>query len=545
MIRKSHRRRRPTRATFFFSNSHPNPNANPIQIPWQRCSNLRSLKQIHAFMLVNGLFLNSHLPSLRELIFSSALLLSCTIHYAHQLFDQITHPDVFIWNTIIRGSAQSSDPSKAISLYVRMERTSPTTRPDNFTFPFVLKACAKLFSVSTGSQVHGKVLRLGFAADSFVRNSLINLHANCGDLDVARRLFDEASDKVDPAAWSSLTSGYARRGELETARRLFDEMPVKDLFSWNVMISVYAKHGQMEQARKLFDQILERDVVSWNAMIAGYVLSGSHQQALEVFEDMQRAGEQPDEVTLLSLMSACADSGALDIGRRIHASLVQEGPSRYFSIIVGNALIDMYAKCGSIGETMEVFRGMRDRDVSTWNSVIGALAFHGHPEESIKLFEQMRREKMIPDEITFVGVLAACSHGGFIEEGRRYFEVMRCQYGIEPNIKHCGCMVDMLARSGLLKEAFEFAEAMKMEANAVIWRTLLGACRIHGNVELGERANERLLEMRPDQSGNYVLLSNIYASVGKWAGVEKVRRLMDDKGVQKEAGCSVMEERSL
>ncbi|XP_058096385.1 pentatricopeptide repeat-containing protein At5g15300 [Magnolia sinica] len=525
MIRKSQKRRQGLSSTL-----------TCLFLPWHRCSTIRSLKQIHAFMVVSGF--NAHLPSLRELIFSSAISVSGAIDYAHQLFDQIFEPDIFIWNTIMRGSAQSSYPSKAISLYMRMDRSG--LRPDNFTFPFLLKACTKLSCISTGNQIHSKIVKFGFEADTFVRNSLINLHANCGDLDVARRLF-EASGKRDPAAWSSLTAGYARRGELGTARRLFDEMPVKDLVSWNVMISVYAKNGQMESARKLFDLVPDKDIVSWNAMIAGYVLCGSHEQALEMFEDMRRAGEQPDEVTLLSLLSTCADSGALDIGRKIHHSILERG-WRDMSIVLGNALIDMYAKCGSIGGAVEVFRGMRDKDVSTWNSVIGGLAFHGHLKESIHLFKEMRREKVRPNEITFVGVLVACSHGGMVDEGHRYFHLMTCEYGIEPNIKHYGCMVDILGRAGLLNEAFEFVEAMRIEPNAIIWRTLLGACRVHGNVELGEIANKRLLEMRPDQSGDYVLLSNIYASMGEWGGVEKVRKLMDDRGVRKEAGCSVIEE---
>ncbi|XP_077227955.1 pentatricopeptide repeat-containing protein At5g15300-like [Tasmannia lanceolata] len=503
--------------------------------PWKLCTSFRALKQIHALMVVNGF--NSHLSSLRELIYASAVAISGTINYAHKLFEQISDPDIFIWNTMIRGSAQSSNPINSISLYTQLEKSC--FRPDKFTFPFLLKACTKLSWVSMANQIHGKIVRLGFESDTFVRNSLINLHANCGDLNVAGVIF-EGSENRDVVAWSALLAGYARRGEIVTARKLFDEMPERDLISWNVMISVYAKRGEMESARKLFDDIPEKDVVSWNAMIAGYVLCGAHVEALEIFEEMQRAREQPDEVTLLSLLSACADSGALDIGRRIHCSLMETG-LKEISIVLGNALIDMYAKCGSIERAVEVFRGMRERDVSTWNSIICGLAFHGYAKESICLFAEMLRERVRPNEITFVGVLVACSHGGMVYEGREYFDLMRIEYGINPNIKHYGCMVDILGRAGLLSEAFEFVETMMIKPNAIIWRTLLGACRVHGNVELGEHANQRLLEMRPDESGDYVLLSNIYASMGEWNGVERVRRLMDDRGVRKEAGCSLIE----
>ncbi|KAF7803004.1 pentatricopeptide repeat-containing protein [Senna tora] len=312
------------------------------------------------------------------------------------------------------------------------------------TIDYAHQACAKLFWVKTGTAIHGRVVKFGFESNTSVRNTLIFFHANCGDLKVASALFDDSAKK-DVVPW--------RDGECEAT---FDEVP-------------------------------ERDVVTWNAMIAGYVLCGSHEQALEMFEEMRKVGEHPDEVTMLSLLSACADLGDLDIG---------------------NALIDMYAKCGSAGKALEVFRVIRDKDVTSWNSIIGGLAFNGHAEEALDLFREMQRTNIRPNGITFVGVLAACSHAG----------------------------ENMLGRAGLLKEAFDLIDAMKIEANAIVWRTLLGACRVHGNVELAKRANEQLLRMRKDQSGDYVLLSNLYASRGEWDGAEKVRKLMDDSGVKKNPG---------
>ncbi|KAA8530387.1 hypothetical protein F0562_005096 [Nyssa sinensis] len=471
---------------------------------WRKCTNLRTLKQIHAFVIINGF--NSNSSALRELIYTSAIAISFTIDYAHRLFAHITEPDLFMWNTMIRGSAQSPNPFLAVSLYTQMERRC--VRPDDYTFPFVLKACTKLSWVNMGCVIHGKVVKFGFESNTFARNTLIHFHANCGDLRVASELFD-GSAKRDVVAWSALTTGYARRGKLSIARGLFDEMPVKDLVSWNVMITCYAKRGEMQSARELFDEVPKRDVVTWNAMIAGYVLCGSHKQAVEMFEEMKCVGERPDEVTMLSLLSACSDSGALDVGEKIHCALL-EICSGHLSIVLGNVIIDMYAKCGSIEKALEVFRGMREKDESTWNSIIGGLAFHGHSEEAICLFKEMRRMKIRPNEITFVGVLVACSHAGKVKEGRRYFNLMRDEYNIEPNIRHYGCMVDMLGT-------------------------------IHGNVELGRHANEQLLKMRRDQSGDYVLLSNIYASQGEWDGVERVRQLMDDSGVKKEPGCSLIE----
>lgn len=486
-------------------------------------------------MVVNGF--NSNHSAIRDLIFASAMAISDTIGYAHKLFDHITEPDTFMWNTMIRGSAQSQKPLNAVVYYTQMEKRS--SRPDNFTFPFILKACTKLCWVKMGMGIHGKVVRFGFESNNSVRNTLIYFHANCGDLRVATALFDGSAER-DVVAWSALTAGYARRGKLDAARRLFNEMPVKDLVSWNVMITGYTKQGDMESARKLFDEVPKRDVVTWNAMIAGYVRSGPIEQALQMFEEMTSLGEKPDDVTMLSLLSACTDIGDLEIGERIHSSLLEMGSGEIITIL-GNALIDMYSKCGSIERALEVFRWMREKDVSSWNSVIGGLAFHGHAEDSVNLFKEMQRLKVRPDGITFVGVLVACSHAGKVEEGRRYFNLMRNEYKIEPDIKHYGCMVDMLGRAGLLNEAFECIEDMEIEPNAIVWRTLLGACKVHGNVELGRRANERLLEIRRDESGDFVLLSNIYALRGEWHGAEEVRKLMDDSGVKKEPGFSIVE----
>ncbi|GFQ05021.1 pentatricopeptide repeat-containing protein at5g15300 [Phtheirospermum japonicum] len=502
---------------------------------WRNCTNLRALKQIHAHMIVNAF--NSDRTALTELIYSAAVSIQSTIDYAHQLFDEISEPDLFMWNTMLRGSAQSSKPHLTISLYSNMEKLF--IKPDHYTFPFVLKACTRLSWANTGCAIHGKVTKHGLESNKFSRNALINFHANCGEIKTASSLFD-GSVKNDVVAWSTLTAGYARRGDLNMARKLFDEMPVKDLVSWNVMITGYVKQREMGLARELFNSVPKRDVVTWNAMISGYVLSNEHRKALDMYEEMRSAKECPDEVTMLSLLSACANLGALEIGEKINRSILEMGLGAP-SVFLGNALIDMYAKCGNIEKAFGVFRLMRDKDVTSWNSIIVGLAFSGCTDKSISIFEDMRKTKCGPNEITFVGLLIACSHSGRVDEGRAYFNLMRNVYNIRPNVKHYGCMVDLFGRAGLLDEAFEFIGAMKFEPNTIIWRTLLGACRVHCNVEMGRRANEELLKLRRDESGDYVLLSNIYASNGEWCGVENVRRLMDESGVKKERGFSLVD----
>ncbi|CAA0402740.1 unnamed protein product [Arabidopsis thaliana] len=506
---------------------------------WQNCKNIRTLKQIHASMVVNGLM--SNISVVGELIYSASLSVPGALKYAHKLFDEIPKPDVSICNHVLRGSAQSMKPEKTVSLYTEMEKRGVS--PDRYTFTFVLKACSKLEWRSNGFAIHGKVVRHGFVLNEYVKNALILFHANCGDLGIASELFDDSA-KAHKVAWSSMTSGYAKRGKIDEAMRLFDEMPYKDQVAWNVMITGCLKCKEMDSARELFDRFTEKDVVTWNAMISGYVNCGYPKEALGIFKEMRDAGEHPDVVTILSLLSACAVLGDLETGKRLHIYILETASvssSIYVGTPIWNALIDMYAKCGSIDRAIEVFRGVKDRDLSTWNTLIVGLALH-HAEGSIEMFEEMQRLKVWPNEVTFIGVILACSHSGRVDEGRKYFSLMRDMYNIEPNIKHYGCMVDMLGRAGQLEEAFMFVESMKIEPNAIVWRTLLGACKIYGNVELGKYANEKLLSMRKDESGDYVLLSNIYASTGQWDGVQKVRKMFDDTRVKKPTGVSLIEE---
>ncbi|VFQ96935.1 unnamed protein product [Cuscuta campestris] len=500
------------------------------------CGDFRTLKRIHARLIINGF--NSDRHALRQLVYVSAVVLSTAIRYAHKLFDEILQPDLFMWNTMLRGSAQSRRPSLAVSLYAKMEKRHVC--PDNYTFPFLLKACTRLSWVKTGFVTHGKIVKHGFESNKHARNSLIHFHSNCGDIKIASWLFYGFAAR-DVVAWSALTAGYAQRGELDVARKLFDEMPMKDLVSWNVMITGYVKQGKMDSARELFNMVPTKDVVTWNTLISGYVHSGEHKQALEMYEEMRKAGEQPDEATMLSLLSACTDSNSLDVGKKIHFTITKIIGTDELGVFLGNALVDMYARCGSIKNSFQVFQSMREKDVSTWNLIIRGLAINGHPKDSIFLFEQMRRMKLAPDEVTFIGVLVACSHSGKVNEGHEYFKTMRVEYGIEPNIKHYGCMVDMLARAGMLREAFEFIGGMEIEPNAIIWRTVLGACKVHGQVELGRAANAQLRKIGTGESGDYVLLSNIYASRGEWSGAESLRKEMDVSGVWKQPGSSLIE----
>ncbi|KAF8772572.1 hypothetical protein HU200_005530 [Digitaria exilis] len=497
----------------------------------------RALKQIHANLVVSGIT-SRGLQPMRDLLLSCIASFRGRMDYARRLFDGIPPPgpDLFMHNAMLRGYAHAGVPHAAFAVYRHMETAG--LRPDGFTFCYLLRACCAgmgmLACSSAGWQVHAVVVKIGFLEDAFVRNALINMHAKCGDLGVAGMLLGEASEQ-DIVAWSAVIAGHAARGNLDVARQMFDQCRHKDVVCWNVMLGAYVKHGEMEKARELFDCAPEKDVVSWNTIITGYSMQGMLDQALEAFDEMRSAGWVPDDATIVSLLSCCASAGSLDAGRMIH-SLQLEGRSSV-SILTGNALVSMYAKCGDVNTAMEIFNSMKEKDVWTWNSIIGGLALHGQAEKSVQFFSKMLEEKIHPNAISFLCVLGACSHAGLVDGGQRYFSLMKEKYGIEPNARHYSCIVDMLGRAGLLDEAFAIVSGMR-RPSAVVWRTLLGACRTHGNVALGKIAQERLLSLSGDESGDYVLLSGIYSSYGEWSKVETVRRSMDKRGLTKVVGCA-------
>ncbi|XP_022762651.1 pentatricopeptide repeat-containing protein At4g21065 [Durio zibethinus] len=302
---------------------------------------------------------------------------------------------------------------------------------------------------------------------------------------------------------------------------------------------MYAACGLVDTAYKVFELIPEKDVVAWNSVINGFALNGKPNEALTLFREMGLEGVEPDGFTLLSLLSACAEVGALALGRRVHVYMVKVGLTD--NLHVNNALLDLYAKCGSIREAKKVFDEMEERNVVSWSSLIVGLAVNGFGNEALQLFNEMGRVGLVPSEATFVGVLYACSHCGMVDEGFRYFKKMKEEYGILPRIEHYGCMVDLLGRAGLVKEAYQYIQSMPMKPNAVIWRTLLGACTIHGHLTLAEYARARVLKLEPGCSGDYVLLSNLYASEQRWSDAHIMRRKMLREGVKKVPGYSLVE----
>ncbi|XP_057417386.1 pentatricopeptide repeat-containing protein At4g02750-like [Lotus japonicus] len=416
---------------------------------------------------------------------------------ARQLFDQMPVRDVISWNTIISGYAQDGDLSQARRLFEK----SPTR--DVFTWKALV--CA------------------------YVQNGMLN---------EARRFFDEMPEKIE-ISYNAMIAGYVQYKKMEMARELFEAMPCQGTGSWNIMISGYAQNGDIVQARNLFDLMPRRDCVSWAAIIAGYAQTGHYEEALKLLVEMKRDGESLNRSIFCCALSTCADIAALELGKQVHGQVVKTGYEN--GCLVGNALVGMYCKCGSIDEAYNVFERIQNKDIISWNTLLAGYARHGFGRQALILFDSMKIAGVKPDEITMVGVLSACSHTGLIDRGAEYFYSMNKDYGITPNSKHYTCMIDLLGRAGRLEEAQNLMRIMPFEPDAATWGALLGASRIHGNTELGEKAAEMVFKKETHNSGMYVLLSNLYAASGRWVDAGKMRLKMREAGVQKIPGCSWVE----
>nr|DAD20267.1 TPA_asm: hypothetical protein HUJ06_021730 [Nelumbo nucifera] len=504
----------------------------------QHCNKLHHLYQLHAFIIKTSLDCNKFIIAkfLRR-FFSSSSTSSEALPYTRLLFDSIPYPDTFIWNTMIRAYLDAHNPRESISLFFQMQ-LQLRIPVDSFSLSLVVQACGRSHDTWNGFRVHTQILKLGFSSDLFVQTALIEMYSKFGDMVIARKILDEMNEP-DLVSYNVLLSEYVKAGEIELARHLFDNMPNKDLVSWNTMIHGYAAHGSVASARKLFDACIQRDLVSWSSMISAYAKSRQSNEALRLFHDMQLAKVMPDGITMVSVLSACGDIGALGMGKMVHEYIERSGIK--IDVKLGTSLVDMYAKCGDIDNSLVVFSKMDVKDVLTWSSMIMGLANHGLGEVALDYFLKMTEEGINPNDITFVGVLTACSHVGLISKGWAFFTSMNDVYGVTPKLEHYGCMVDILGRAGHLQDARELIKSMPFAPDAIVWRTLLSACRVHKNVELAEEAILNLMELEPDDDGNYVLLSNIYAQAKMWSNVVNVRRMMRSRSIIKVPGSSSIE----
>ncbi|XP_057957640.1 putative pentatricopeptide repeat-containing protein At3g08820 [Malania oleifera] len=461
------------------------------------------------------------------------------LRHAALVFDTLPTPNIFTYNTILRAFAQNNHWIHTLQ-YFNSQLSSPDAPgPDEYTFTSVLKACSGLSSAVDGEKIHGLVAKLGLESNVFVQNSLVDMYFKVGSFLVAQKLFDEMPER-DVVSWNTLVSGLCLCGHVNKARRVFDSLVDKTLVSWSTMISGYAKLGRLEDARQLFDEMPERNVVCWNAMIAGYAQNEKYSEAIELFRRMQQMGAAgPNDVTLTSVLSACAHLGALDLGKWIDKFISRH--RKELSLFLGNALADMYAKCGCILEARRIFDKMQERDVISWSIIITGLAMHGHANEAFGCFFEMLKCGLKPNEVTFMGLLTACTHAGLVDKGLNYFNTMNREYGIRPAVEHYGCVVDLLSRAGRLDEAESLINSMPMKPNVVVWGALLGGCQIYKDTWRGERVVHRILELDSEHSGSYVYLAKIYTSMGRLDEAARCRLRMQDDGVLRTPGCSWIE----
>ncbi|KAM5567101.1 putative pentatricopeptide repeat-containing protein [Rosa sericea] len=466
---------------------------------------LKDLKQIHTQLLTNGVLNDPHLSG--NFVATIAVRNPNNLEYSNRVLDQCDNPTLFAFNSMIRAYSKSSAPTKSFHFYSRILHSRNNLLPDNYTFNFLVRTSAQLSSFETGPSVHGALVKHGFENDPHVQSALIFM--------------------------------YAELGCLEQCRRVFSGIAEPDLVCHTAIVSACAKCGDVDYARLLFDEMPERDPIAWNAMIAGYAQCGKSREALGLFHLMQMEGVRVNEVCMVSVLSACCHLGALDQGRWAHAYI--ERNKVRMTVTLGTALLDMYAKCGNMSKAMEVFWGMEEKNVYTWSVALGGLAMNGFGEKCLELFSVMEKEGVRPNEVTFVSVLRGCTVVGLVEEGRRHFDSMKEFYGIEPQLEHYGCIVDLYGRAGRLDEALNFINNMPMKPHAGAWGALLHASRMYRNMELGELASRKIVELEDRNHGAYVLLSNIYADSKLYDGVSNVRQNMKAKGVRKLPGCSVIE----
>lgn len=454
---------------------------------------------------------------------------------------------------------------ESLTLYRDLMRKTGFT-PDDYTFTTLAKGCSMIMGGKEGEQIHCGVLKSGCFPNVYVSTALVDMYVKfgvmgsarkvfdemtersevswtalvvgyvrCGDMDEARKLFEQIPEK-DSAAFNAMIDGYVKLGKMDLAQDLFDRLPDKNVISWTSMISGYCLNGDVESARLMFDDMPEKNVFTWNTMIGGYCQNKQSHKALELFYEMQSsASMEPNEITIVSILPAIADLGALDLGVRIH----KLSQSKKFdkSDRVCTSLVDMYAKCGEIKKAKQLFDKIPEKGISCWNALINGFATNGGGKEALELFALMLKEGLKPNEVTMIGVLSACNHCGMVEEGRKWFSAIE-KFELTPQIEHYGCMIDLLGRAGCLDEAEKLMKSMPYNANEIILSSFLFACGYFKDVERAER----VVKEKPVRScGDYVMLRNLYATEKRWNDVEDVKqRMKNNNGSNKEVGCSVI-----
>ncbi|XP_028201889.1 pentatricopeptide repeat-containing protein At2g03880, mitochondrial isoform X2 [Glycine soja] len=528
-------------------------------------------EMIHGYVVKNGFESNVYVVAgLVDMYAKCRHISEAEILFKGLAFNKGNH---VLWTAMVTGYAQNGDDHKAIEFFRYMHTEG--VESNQFTFPSILTACSSVSAHCFGEQVHGCIVRNGFGCNAYVQSALVDMYAKCGDLGSAKRVLENMEDD-DVVSWNSMIVGCVRHGFEEEAILLFKKMHARNMkidhytfpsvlnccivgridgksvhclviktgfenykLVSNALVDMYAKTEDLNCAYAVFEKMFEKDVISWTSLVTGYTQNGSHEESLKTFCDMRISGVSPDQFIVASILSACAELTLLEFGKQVHSDFIKLGLRS--SLSVNNSLVTMYAKCGCLDDADAIFVSMHVRDVITWTALIVGYARNGKGRDSLKFYDAMVSSGTKPDFITFIGLLFACSHAGLVDEGRTYFQQMKKIYGIEPGPEHYACMIDLFGRLGKLDEAKEILNQMDVKPDATVWKALLAACRVHGNLELGERAATNLFELEPMNAMPYVMLSNMYLAARKWDDAAKIRRLMKSKGITKEPGCSWIE----
>ncbi|KAL2476808.1 Pentatricopeptide repeat-containing protein [Abeliophyllum distichum] len=541
--------------------------------------NQRTFKQLH---LLHALIIKTSLDRIPEirLKFLRRSTEFGGMEYSNLIFKLMGgfyNTEVTLWNAMMRGYAYNGPFRKCISMFDEM--TLRNLKPNNFTYPYVLNSCSHLGLFSKGQRVHCQIIKSGFESASSVGSGLFDfyvkridsLHMDLGkngSLDDARMIFDcmcektielwnrmigkyvsirelaivrELFDKMperDVISWNTMISGYVKAGEVANAIDLFEQMPEKNLVSWTIIVGAYADVGDLKTARIFFEKMPDRNVVSWNCMMSGYIRRGEFQEALNLFLQMQLEGLEPDTFSFVSALSACSNLSDLQYGKWVHY-LIRDWPN--LGVIVGTALVDMYARCGDINRAFTIFIKIGNKDVFCYNVMIKSLAIHGRAKDAIIIFHLMQKRGLKPNDFTFSCVLFACSHGGLVEEGHKIFHSMGRHLKLNPKIEHYCVMIDMLSRNDCLEEGLLLINEMPVEPDIATWGALLGGCRERGNLELAESILKKVIELKPKEPGVHVLLSNIHAWMGQWLEAFRAREVMEENRIWKRTGSSIIQ----
>ncbi|CAK7334707.1 unnamed protein product [Dovyalis caffra] len=544
-------------------------NFRTIEGGFQACGNSGALSEgrcLHGLVVKTGLGCSQVVQSSLLSMYSKC----GSVEEAYNSFCEVVDKDVFSWTSIIGVCTRFGFMNDCLNLFGDM--LVEDVYPDGIVISCILLGFGNFMMVREGKACHGLIVRRNYVLDETVKNALLSMYCKFGTLTPAEKVFECVHER-NKESWNTMVFGYGKMGMEEKCIELFREMRnlgiqadsntlvsvisscsqlgaislclsvhcyiikssmYEDVSIANSLIDMYGKGRNLFVAWKMFSR-MQRDVVTWNTMMSSFIHSGHYAEAIKLFDEMISENLSPNSATLVIMLSACSHLPSLEKGKMIH-QYVEEGGFE-LNVSLATALVDMYAKCGQLEKSRELFNSMKEKDAISWNVMISGYGMHGDATSAMEIFQQMEQSNVKPNALTFLSLLSACTHAGHVDEGRQLFDRMQ-YYSVKPNLKHYSCMVDLLGRSGDLQDAEELVQSMPICPDGGVWGTLLSACKIHNEIEMAIRVAKRAIESDPENDGYYIVLSNMYGSMGSWDEAERARKLMKERGVGKRAGWS-------